>query len=33
MEKVLTETFGDWKSPSPYKRIEDNYIPIAAKRK
>ncbi|MBK7936706.1 MAG: insulinase family protein [Lewinellaceae bacterium] len=31
MEKVLAETFGDWKSPAPYKRIEDNYIPIAAK--
>ncbi len=31
IETVLKETFGDWKSPSPYKRIESNYIPVAAK--
>ncbi len=31
IEKVLTESFGDWKSPSPFKRIEDNYIPVASR--
>ncbi|MEZ4967742.1 MAG: pitrilysin family protein [Saprospiraceae bacterium] len=31
IEKTLTETFGAWKSPSPYRRIEDNYIPVAAR--
>lgn len=31
IETTLKETFGDWKSPSPYKRIESNYIPVAAK--
>lgn len=31
IEKTLAESFGDWKSPSPYKRIEDNYIPVAPK--
>ncbi len=31
IEAVMKETFGDWKSPSPYKRIENNYIPVAAK--
>lgn len=31
IETAIKETFGDWKSPSPYKRIENNYIPVAAK--
>ena len=31
IEKALAESFGDWKSPSPFKRIEDNYIPVAAR--
>lgn len=31
IETVIKETFGDWKSPSPYKRIENNYIPVAPK--
>jgi zinc protease len=31
IEAVIKETFGDWKSPSPFKRIESNYIPVAAK--
>ena len=31
IETTLRETFGDWKSPSPYKRIENNYIPVAPK--
>ncbi|MBX2889360.1 MAG: insulinase family protein [Saprospiraceae bacterium] len=31
IETVLKETFGDWKSPSPFKRVENNYIPVAAK--
>ncbi len=32
IQKVLTETFGDWKSPSPYKRIENNFIPVAPRK-
>ncbi len=28
--KLLTELFGDWKSPLPYKRIKTPYQPIAA---
>lgn len=31
IEGVIKETFGDWKSPSPYKRIENNFIPVAPK--
>lgn len=30
VEKTLKESFGDWKSPSPYKRIETNYVPVNA---
>lgn len=31
IETVLKETFCDWKSPSPFKRIENKYIPVAAR--
>ena len=31
IEGVLKESFGDWKSPSAYKRIESNYTPVTAK--
>jgi zinc protease len=30
IEKVMKETFGDWKSPSAYKRIENPYAAMGA---
>jgi zinc protease len=29
MKKLVTELFGDWKSPSPYARLHYSYVPVA----
>ena len=29
MRKLVTELFGDWKSPSPYARLHYSYVPVA----
>ena len=31
IQAVLTETFGNWKSPQPYQRIETPYVDVAPK--
>jgi zinc protease len=31
VETALRESFGDWKTPTPYKRIADDYTPVAPK--
>ena len=30
MKKLVTELFGDWKSPSPYARLHYSYVPVAS---